>query len=140
MIDFISAIAIIVPFSLLLTYKDKTRSFFNIFTIITSISLLLAILSQSAGVFGYELVFTINIIIAIVALYRLYRNKNKFIIKKPHINWLLLLSLFIIIFQFTSVHHNYTGEVMKINGKTTVTNNTYTYQRHTRARAHTSQP
>lgn len=119
-------ILILIPFVLVFYFKDRMLGFLYVFTGATAWHLISAMILQSLGIFSYQAVLAIYITTAAGAvLYAwLKRRQAAFNIK---INWLLLATFTIIIFELLSVHYFYTGTITDFLGDRKVIGASYPY-------------
>lgn len=122
----LGTILILSPLLLIFYFQNKILGFLYIFVGASIFHLLLTLSSQYFHFFRYSIIITINIIVGILIILFLAKNRHK-ISFKIKINWLTLLVALIIIFELCSVHYFYTGEVNTIYGQRQVVRSFYPY-------------
>ena len=121
MINTYLAIALILtPFLLVFFFQDKKRGFLYVFNLFVLFHLVISVLTQSIGLFNYVFIISINTIISLIILYRVFKDKIKLKIEKP--NYFLVIFFIIIFFQLWSVHNLYTGTITTTEGYKNVEN------------------
>ncbi|MEI7810115.1 MAG: hypothetical protein WCI41_00975 [bacterium] len=114
-----------IPFLLFFCFKNKTLGFLYVFTSLILFHFILSITTQLLHIFNYQTIAYANAILAIISLVIFIKRKKYF--EKIKINYLIIFTFLIIIFQLWSVHYLYTGKINTVNGSIEVTNNSYTY-------------
>lgn len=125
MITFIGVIFLIFPFILIYLFEDKIKAFLYIFLSETSVILFLSLFLQYFNIFTYKNIFGFNLVLSLLIIIFLIKNKKFY--SNLKINWFLILSLFIIVFEVWSIHNFYNGTVNTINRSIKVTNYSYKY-------------
>ena len=119
---------LLAPFLLIFCFDNRYRGFLYIFSASVVWHLLIALITQSLNIFTYEVIISLNILIALVSLFYLIKKikPNSFRIS---LNYLAIAAFLIIIFELWSVHYFYTGAVNTINGpiEKTRASNQYPY-------------
>jgi len=124
----IGVLLLLVPFLLVIKFKNKKLGFFYILSFLIGFHFAVALITQLFGIFNYWVVIGINILVAVSVLIKTDYGMLKRDAKKIKINWFLILILLILFFQFYSIHYNYIGEITSINqGYTEVSNLKYPY-------------
>lgn len=112
----IGLILLAFPFLLIPKYKDKKIGFIQIFSILIGLHLLVALVTQALGVFTYQVVLTVNIVISTIILIkadlRKYLKNYKITINK--IDWVCIFVLVLSFFYLYQVHNNYSGKYSTI--------------------------
>ena len=113
MIVLISGLILLsIPFVLIDLFSDKKRGFIYILFFSLLFQTILAVLSQSFGIFYYWVVSGFTILADIVALFIYFRIKNKsgnFSISFKISDWVLLAVVLMSLLALYQVHYNYTG-------------------------------
>lgn len=110
----IGLILLLIPFLLIVKFKNKKLGFFYIFSFLFGIHLFIAIITQSFGIFNYGVIIGINIFIAVGVLIKTDFIKLKDNLKNLKIDWMLILIIIILGISLYSVHYNYTGKITTI--------------------------
>lgn len=120
-------ILVIIPFLLVFTFQNKTIAFVWIFSGLTLFYLILSMVTQSLGIFTYDVIFYSSFIVAIGSALFIIKRKFTGEISIPKISTVLIF--LIIIFNLTSVHYLYTGKMTRATGVQEVKNsfNKYPY-------------
>lgn len=126
MLTILGLILILTPFLLIFCFKNKILGFLYIITGASIFHLLLALISQYFHFFSYEVILSINLLLALIVVFFLIKNKTKYSFKIK-INWLVILAFLVIIFELWSVHYFYTGEISTIYGPKQVSQVSYSY-------------
>ena len=121
----IGIILCLLPFLLIFCFANRPRAFLYITVLDFAFHLLLAIITQSLHIFTYPVIITTHAIIAAVVV--VYMIRSKLVSSRIKINWFLVLSVAVILFELWSVHNIYTGPVNTINGPNTVSRGAYRY-------------
>lgn len=123
----IGLILLLIPFLLIIKFKDKCKGFFYILSFLISFHLIVAIVTQLFGVFNYTIIILINIVLCILVLIKTDYKKLKENILKIKIDWILIIVISIIFIELYSVHFNYSGKISTIAGVEEVKNMKYLY-------------
>jgi len=110
-------ILLLAPFLLLYRFKDKKIGFAYILSFLIAFHLAVAVITQAFGVFRWNLIIIINVIVDIIILTRIKYKELLDSIKKiklSKIDWVLISVLLIILIELFSVHYNYTGKVTSV--------------------------
>ena len=110
----IGLILLLIPFLLIVKFKNKKLGFFYIFSFLFGIHLFVAIITQFFGIFNYGVIIGINIFIAVGVLIKTDFIKLKDNLKNLKIDWMLILIIIILGISLYSVHYNYTGKITTI--------------------------
>lgn len=108
------------PILWILRFKDKTFGFVSVISAIIAGNALFAVFLQSLNQFKYPYLLSFHILVALITFIFNYKNLYD-LFKKINLNalykipWFLLIAVFIIAFQFYSVHFNYTGKITTIS-------------------------
>lgn len=138
----IGTIVCLTPFVLVRLYKNKTKVFLIIFTLLAVIHLLAALITQSTHLFTYGILLSIHGVVALYSLYLLMRYlKNEVATKAEDTDtivnerlyirvvkkWFLIVIVLLGIFLLYSIRFNYSGVVDTALGIKEVSNSSYTY-------------
>ncbi len=116
---------VLAPFFTIFYFKNRFKAFLCIFIYSTVFQVLLAMLTQTLGIFVYWLILSINAIFVIGYLvYIIRNNKPDF---HPKLNWFVVVALLFMFSHFSFVHHNYTGLINNLIGVSKVQNFSYDY-------------
>lgn len=128
------------PFILVSNFKNKLNGFVTIFTVLAGTHLLVALVTQVAGIFTYGVVVGIHTLIAGYSLYIYLKSRDIESFKKIASGRLFLTNLketrksFFVVFVFClffvflyTLRFNYTGVVDTVFGLKDVSNSSYTY-------------
>ncbi|MCK9595837.1 hypothetical protein M0R19_01490 [Candidatus Pacearchaeota archaeon] len=129
---FIGLIFILIPFLLVIKFRDKSHGFFYVLTGLISFNLIVAILTQTLHIFNYWTIFSSYIFLNVIIFFVYCKRDKKFIklkesIQKIKIDWVLFLVIIILFVSLYSVHYNYTGKIATINGVEEVANTKINY-------------
>lgn len=116
---------LITPFILIFNFQDKIKGFLHIFTYILSLQILIALTTQIFHIFSYEIVLSINILVAIFCILIFFYKKKYF--SNFKFNWLILFALVIVSFELLSIHYFYSGIVSEANSYNVVSFDNYPY-------------
>jgi hypothetical protein len=125
LLTLLGLILMMVPFGLIFCFKDRIRGLLYILTSLIAMHTVIALLTQALHVFTYAVILTSHILLAIVSIIFLIKNRKPQ--EKIKINWLAIIAFVIIFFELWSVHFNYSGLVTTTNGDTYVHNETLKY-------------
>lgn len=120
-------VTMIIPLSLALIFKDRFRGFLTILAGLITWHLILAIATQALQIFSYNLIISINSLIALTTLITIFTNKNRIERPRFEISYFAIFAVLIIVFQFWSVHYSYSGTITDLNGYREVKNFSYNY-------------
>jgi hypothetical protein len=110
----IGLILLLIPFLLIIKFKNKKLAFFYIFSFIISFHLILSILTQFFHIFTYGVLLGINIFVSLMILMTLNFRELIENIKKIKIDWILVIIIIILSIQLYSIHYNYTGKITTV--------------------------
>ncbi len=111
---------ILVPLIWILRFKDRIFGFVLVSSAMIAGHASIAILLQIFGIFNFNLLLILHIIVALVSILLNFRLINfKFSKKIP---WAILIALFIVALQFYFVHFNYSGKIISHTGVSEVEN------------------
>jgi phosphatidylglycerophosphatase A len=118
-------IVLLLPFSLVLAFPDRRKGFLSMLVAVFSFHLVLAIVTQATNTFSFWTIFFSSLSFGLITLF--LAVKKKVSVTGAKIN-LFVLSIFLTSFLLLySVHFNYTGSVVSIQGYTETSNSTYPY-------------
>lgn len=110
----IGIIVLILPFLLIDKYKEQKGGFFYVLSWVIGFQLCLSVILQALGVFRYNYVIIANFFFlgALVLIRKGENVKSAFVrIKNVKIDWILIISLAIVLISLYQVHNHYTGTV-----------------------------
>ena len=125
-------ILLLLPFLLINKFENKKLGFFYIFSFMIGFHLFVSVITQLFGIFNYEVIFGINLLVAVFVFIRTDFRKLFEDLKRLKIDWMLIFIIIVLFIQLYSVHYNYAGEVTTIQthitGENIITQNMkYTY-------------
>jgi hypothetical protein len=140
----LGVLLLLIPFLLLFNFKDKIVGFSYILSGSFLFHLVVALFTQVTHIFYYPVILILNLVFSAICFFFFIKSvrKNTFDRKKislslfslssniknnKKINWLFISSFIIILFQFVSIHFNYTGLVSTVNGPVFERNYVYPY-------------
>lgn len=106
---------LVIPFLLLSRFQDKKKGFFYILSFLIFFHLTLAVITQSLGIFRYNIILVINIVLSFIAIFKTNWKIIKENLKNIKIDWILIFVILIVSIELFSVHFNYTGKISDIN-------------------------
>ncbi len=109
-------ILLLIPFLLIFKFEDKRKGFCYILSFLITFHLVVAILTQTFGIFKYNIIIGINLLIAGLVLTKIDFSGFFLKVKKIKIDWVLLFIVIILFIQFFSVHYDYTGKISTVLG------------------------
>ncbi|MDD5193949.1 MAG: hypothetical protein PHF67_05190, partial [Candidatus Nanoarchaeia archaeon] len=122
----IGIILLLVPLLSINFFKDKKKGFFYVLTLLIFFHVFVALLTQFFGIFSYTLVLVINIVFCIGVL-----TKTNWRSLKPNIkgkiDWIFIFVVIVLFIELFSVHYNYSGKIVNINGVEEAKNMKYVY-------------
>ncbi|MGA2418346.1 MAG: hypothetical protein ABSF55_03855 [Candidatus Staskawiczbacteria bacterium] len=106
-------ILLAVPFLLIDLFSDRKRGFIYVLFFLLLFQTILAILTQSLGIFYYWVVATCTLVFDAVLLFLYFTKKDKknFSFNFKNIDWVIIIVAAISIFCLYQVHYNYTGKI-----------------------------
>ncbi len=129
MLTVLGIVLLLIPFSLVLCFKDRVRGFAWVFTIVGGLHIFLALVTQALGVFTYPVIVTLHSLVALISLLIFYRKKPSHF-WRIKINWFLIAAIFIVAFELWALHFNYSGPVTStaiVRKTEVVERSSYTY-------------
>jgi len=111
----IGIILLLLPFILLYRLKDKKLGFAYILSFILAFQLVVAVLTQTFGIFRYWVIVGINLITVMIMFKFVDYKKLINSLKKIKIDWILIFVVIILFIQLFSIHYNYTGTITKVS-------------------------
>lgn len=122
----LGAILLLIPFLLIFYFKNRILAFIYVLTISFAFHIFIGLVLQYFHFFRYPIVLAIHLLIAFCIIVFFLKNKHKFSFKIK-VDWIVIISLGVIIFELWSVHYLYTGEISTINGNKNVVHLSYPY-------------
>ena len=111
----IGIILLIVPFLLVVKFKDKKLAPFFIFTFLIAFHLVLALVTQALGIFTYPVILGANILVCLIIIFTTNFKSVKERIKTIKVDWVLIFIIIVIFLSLFAVHNNYTGKTSLAN-------------------------
>lgn len=112
MLTIIGTILFLLPFLLILKFKNKKIGFAYTLSFIISFHLFVAIITQLLHVFNYPFIIIINVLFSLFVViktdWRMFRGSLRACYKK--VDWTLIFTIVIIFICLFSVHYNYSGD------------------------------
>lgn len=117
---------ILIPFLLVILFKDKRDGFFYVFSGLIGFSTIFFILLLWLHIFYYSILFSIYFLIDLIVIFYVHKKvgfngmrTNLFNVK---VDWMLVFILIVLLIEFGSVHFNYTGKITFSDGIREVSN------------------
>jgi len=108
-------VLLVVPFVLMDLFSDKKKGFIYIFFFLFLFQTILAVLTQSFGLFYYKVVFGCTLFADLVLLLIYFtiraKIKKKFSFSIAKIDWIIIAVAIISLLSLYQVHYNYTGKI-----------------------------
>ena len=112
---FLGLVLLAIPFLLVELFSDKKRGFIYVLFFVLLFQTVLAISTQSLGVFYYNVIFYATLLadVAVVVAYFAVRIKNgqKFSFGFKNIDWIIIAVAAIAFLSLYQVNYNYTGKI-----------------------------
>jgi hypothetical protein len=120
-------ILLAIPFILVNLFSDKKRGFVYVLFFLLVFQTILAIFTQSLGIFYYWVITACTLLADVTALsiyfYKKNKPKKKFSFNFKGIDWVILAVAIISIASLAQVHFNYTGKIALATDQNNATHN-----------------
>ncbi len=116
----IGLVLILIPFLLVILFKNKRDGFFYVFSGLIGFSVFISIFTLGFHIFYYLVLFFAYLIMDVFIIFYVYRkigfNGIKTSLSNLKIDWMLIFILIVLLIEFGSVHFNYSGKMVFSNG------------------------